>query len=62
MGSKFFDYGDLCLQQNVEEEQRKELFVELELGKGGEDQVLWNLQISKFSHMGFMGYKKRSFR
>ena len=43
MGSKFFDYGDLCLQQDIEEEQRKELFVELELEKGGEDQILWNL-------------------
>ena len=43
MGSKFFDYGDLCLQQNIHEDQRKELFIELELEEGGEDQVLWNL-------------------
>ena len=43
MGSKFFDYGDLCLQQNIDEDQRKELFIELELEEGGEDQVLWNL-------------------
>ena len=43
MGSKFFDYGDLCLQQNIHEAQRKELFIQLELEEGGEDQVLWNL-------------------
>jgi len=43
MESKFFDYGDLCLQQNIEEDQRKQLFVELELEEGGDDQVLWNL-------------------
>ena len=43
MGSKFFDYGDLCLQQNIKEDQRKELFIELELEEGGDDQVLWNL-------------------
>jgi thiamine kinase-like enzyme len=43
MESKFSDYGDLCLQQNIEEVQRKELFVELELEEGGDDQVLWNL-------------------
>ena len=43
MESKFFDYGDLCLQQNIEEDKRKELFIELELEEGGDDQVLWNL-------------------
>ena len=43
MESKFFDYGDLCLQQNIEEGQRKQLFLELELEEGGDDQVLWNL-------------------
>ena len=43
MGSKFFDYGDLCLQQNIQEDQRKELFIELELEEGEEDQILWNL-------------------
>ena len=43
MESKFFDYGDLCLQQNIEEDQRKQLFLELELEEGGDDQVLWNL-------------------
>ena len=43
MESKFFDYGDLCLQQNILEDQRKEIFESLELKKGGEDQVLWNL-------------------
>ena len=43
MGSKFFDYGDLCLQQNIHEDQRKELFIQLELEEGGEYQVLWNL-------------------
>ena len=43
MESKFFDFGDLCLQQNIEENQRKELFSKLELEDGGDDQVLWNL-------------------
>ena len=43
MGSKFFDYGDLCLQQDIQEDQRKKLFAELELEEGGEDQILWNL-------------------
>ena len=43
MESKFFDYGDLCLQQNIQEDQRKEIFEYLELKKGGDDQVLWNL-------------------
>ena len=28
---------------NIDEDQRKELFIELELEEGGEDQVLWNL-------------------
>ncbi len=43
MDSKFFDFGDLCLQQNIEEAQRKELFAQLNLEEGGDDQVLWNL-------------------
>jgi len=43
MESKFFDFGDLCLQQNIEENERKELFSALELEEGGDDQVLWNL-------------------
>ena len=43
MESKFFDFGDLCLQQNIQENERKELFSELELEEGGDDQVLWNL-------------------
>ena len=43
MDSKFFDFGDLCLQQNIEEGQRKELFAQLNLEEGGDDQVLWNL-------------------
>ena len=43
MESKFFDYGDLCLQQNIKEDQRKELFCALKLEEGGDDQVLWNL-------------------
>ena len=43
MESKFFDYGDLCLQQNIQEDQRKDLFYTLKLEEGGDDQVLWNL-------------------
>jgi len=43
MESRFFDYGDLCLQQNIEEKERKEIFAELKLKEGGDDQILWNL-------------------
>ena len=43
MASRFFDYGDLCCQQNIEEEQRKEIFYKLKLEKNTEQQVLWNL-------------------
>ena len=43
MESRFFDYGDLCLQQNIEEKERKEIFSELKLKEGGDDQILWNL-------------------
>ena len=43
MESKFFDYGDLCLQQNIQEKERKEIFTELKLKEGGDDQILWNL-------------------
>ncbi len=43
MESRFFDYGDLRLQQNIEEKERKEIFAELKLKEGGDDQILWNL-------------------